>query len=67
MMMDASLCHFMVIVCRVVIVRHCVVLSLSTITSHHPLACVSAIERDMGGVVVIVAAVDDNNGVLCHW
>jgi hypothetical protein len=38
----------------------------------HPLSrhvtCVSAVERDMGGVVVVVvAAVDSDNGVLCYW
>jgi hypothetical protein len=42
--------------------------SSSTVTSRRPLACVSGVKRDMGGVVVVVvaAAVDGANGVLCH-
>jgi hypothetical protein len=79
MMMDALSCHFMVVahcimshgrcpaLCCIVIIQHCVVLSSSTITLCCPLSCVLAVERDMGGVVVVViAAVDSDNGVLRH-
>jgi hypothetical protein len=51
-----------------VVVRHCVLLSSSTVMSRRPSACVSGVERDMGGVVVVVvvAAVDGAKGVLRH-